>query len=142
MLERNGILRDDPRLAPLMDSLKVLQKKGNGKIYSLNNIKMDLGEFSSVVKTCHNLIVTVIEGNVVIPEFSDFCSELTDIFHRCREETGGRPAQYIPQLARGDPDKWGLSVCTVDGQRFSLGDSKDLFSIQSTRYSYAVLTLI
>ena len=42
------------------------------------------------------------------------------------------PPQYIPQLARGNPDKWGLSVCTVDGQRFSLGDSRDLFSIQST----------
>ena len=43
------------------------------------------------------------------------------------------PAQYIPQLARGDPTKWGMAVCTTDGQRFHLGDSKDLFSIQSTR---------
>ena len=51
---------------------------------------------------------------------------------RCGEETGGLPAQYIPQLARGDPDKWGMAVCTTDGQRFHLGDSKDLFSIQST----------
>ena len=56
------------------------------------------------------------------------------VFVRCGEETGGLPAQYIPQLARGDPDKWGMAVCTIDGQRFQQGDSGDLFSIQSTRY--------
>ena len=53
--------------------------------------------------------------------------------HRCGLETGGKPAKYIPQLARGDPNKWGMAVCTTDGQRFQQGDSKDLFSIQSTR---------
>ena len=58
---------------------------------------------------------------------------MSDLCVRCGEERGGLPAQYIPQLARGDPSKWGMAVCTTDGQRFHLGDSKDLFSIQSTR---------
>ena len=52
---------------------------------------------------------------------------------RCMSETSGVPAQYIPQLARGDPTKWGVSLCTIDGQRFSIGDTKDNFSLQSTR---------
>ena len=34
-------------------------------------------------------------------------------------------------MSRFDPDKWGMSVCTVDGQRFNLGDVNDPFTIQS-----------
>ena len=47
--------------------------------------------------------------------------------------TDGKPADYIPQLARRDPTKWGVGLCTVDGQRFSIGDVNDTFSLQSTR---------
>ena len=43
-----------------------------------------------------------------------------------------QPAGYIPQLARVPKDKWGISICTVDGQRFSIGDVHDKFTIQST----------
>ena len=35
------------------------------------------------------------------------------------------------KLSRFDPDKWGVSVCTVDGQRFTLGDVNEPFTIQS-----------
>ena len=44
-----------------------------------------------------------------------------------------QPAAYIPQLARASKEKWGISICTVDGQRFSIGDVHDKFTIQSTR---------
>ena len=60
---------------------------------------------------------------------------INHIPNRCKFETSGKPASYIPQLARGDPNKWGVSLCTIDGQRFSIGDVTDNFTIQSTRYS-------
>ncbi len=40
-------------------------------------------------------------------------------------------ADYIPQLRNVDPDQLAIAVCTVDGQRFSLGDAAVGFSIQS-----------
>ena len=30
-------------------------------------------------------------------------------------------------------EKWGVSICTVDGQRFSIGDANEAFPVQSTR---------
>ena len=63
------------------------------------------------------------------------------MYERCLGHRAGKPADYIPQLARVDPAKWGVSLCTIDGQRFSVGDVKEQFSIQSTRSAGAPLSI-
>ena len=47
---------------------------------------------------------------------------------------------YIPQLAAFDRDNWAMSVCTTDGQRFSLGNVNDPFTMQSCikPFTYAI----
>ena len=67
----------------------------------------------------------------IIPDFYDFCTHLKEIFERCRNNNEGNVASYIPELAKSEKDKWAMSVCTVDGQRFSLGDVDDPFTMQS-----------
>lgn len=43
----------------------------------------------------------------------------------------GAPADYIPQLARVEPDRFAISTCTVDGAHIDAGDVEHRFTIQS-----------
>jgi glutaminase len=56
---------------------------------------------------------------------------LEEIYERYRALRQGTAASYIPELAKADPDWFGISVVGVDGQRFEVGDSEQLFTIQS-----------
>ena len=76
----------------------------------------------------------------MISEFDEFTHDIKGIYDKCAPNMKGKPATYIPQLARGDPAKWAVSLCTIDGQRFHIGDVHDKFSIQSTSkpFTYAI----
>jgi glutaminase len=43
----------------------------------------------------------------------------------------GKVADYIPELAKADRNWFGISIATVDGQVFEVGDCQQLFTIQS-----------
>jgi glutaminase len=43
----------------------------------------------------------------------------------------GKNADYIPALAKVNPELFGISLITADGQIFDIGDTKHPFSIQS-----------
>lgn len=43
----------------------------------------------------------------------------------------GKVADYIPALARVSPEKFAISIHTIEGQTFSEGDYQEQFSIQS-----------
>lgn len=47
------------------------------------------------------------------------------------ELRSGGVASYIPELAKVDPDGFGIVVATVDGQVYEVGDTRRLFTIQS-----------
>ena len=46
-------------------------------------------------------------------------------------ETGGRVADYIPELGKADPDHFGVSLATIDGHVYEVGDTGIAFTIQS-----------
>lgn len=50
----------------------------------------------------------------------------------------GSVAQYIPALAAVPPDKFGMAVCTLDGDTYVIGDGNEKFSIQSISKIYAL----
>lgn len=43
----------------------------------------------------------------------------------------GEVASYIPELSKVDPGKYGVHICSIDGNNYSVGDSNEKFSIQS-----------
>jgi glutaminase len=46
-------------------------------------------------------------------------------------ETGGAVADYIPELSKADPDHFGISLATLDGHVYEVGDTRIPFTIQS-----------
>lgn len=55
-----------------------------------------------------------------------------------REKKRGRVADYIPELAKIDPNQFGISVALADGQTLSAGDADTSFSIQSVSKVFAL----
>jgi len=133
-------LRDDPCLSLLIQALQAIKKKTFSGIYGIDNIKLDINQFNKVIKKSGLLISKVFRGQLVIPEFGSFTSDIEEIYQKCKPNKSGKPADYIPQLARGNASKWGVSLCTIDGQRFSVGDVADTFTLQSTSkpFTYAL----
>ncbi|MEX0642996.1 MAG: glutaminase A [Pirellulales bacterium] len=60
-----------------------------------------------------------------------FRNTLQALHVKYRDVNDGNVADYIPELALADPKWFGISVVTVDGQMFDVGDHQQLFSIQS-----------
>ena len=57
---------------------------------------------------------------------------LDRIAMECRPmAAGGKVADYIPALARVDPDRFALVVRTIEGEEYATGDADMPFSIQS-----------
>src|ERR1700675_3186364 len=44
---------------------------------------------------------------------------------------GGAVSNYIPELGKADPDHFGISLATLDGHVYEVGDSRIPFTIQS-----------
>jgi NAD(P)-dependent dehydrogenase (short-subunit alcohol dehydrogenase family) len=43
----------------------------------------------------------------------------------------GEVATYIPELAKADPEAFGICIATIDGYAYEVGDSRREFTIQS-----------
>ncbi len=56
---------------------------------------------------------------------------LQDLYERYRNLNTGRVADYIPELARVDPNLFAICVVTVDGEFFGVGDFEETFTLQS-----------
>ncbi|RXM37274.1 Glutaminase kidney isoform, mitochondrial [Acipenser ruthenus] len=88
------------------------------------------------------LLTQAFRKKFVIPDFVPFTSHIDELYESAKKLSGGQVADYIPQLAKFSPDLWAVSLCTVDGQRHSVGDTKVPFCLQSCvkplKYAIAV----
>lgn len=125
-LQEMGIRRDDFRLRGALGGFRDLHDS------ALNETTLEFADFAKMLHgDGARLIRDAIWGDLVIPEFQAFSRDIQEIYESVREMSGGKVATYIPQLGRVNPDLFAITICTVDGQQYQLGDSQQFFSIQS-----------
>jgi glutaminase len=130
-IEATGISLDDFRLTATMS-----------KLNSLKAQPIDCDLFAKTIGEELIILNKILLGKLIIPDWSEFCSDIDLVFREVARETQGSNADYIPILRDADPEKWGVAVCTVDGQQLGLGDVDVYHSIQSVckplNYAYAL----
>ena len=112
-----GIEPDDPRVREMIAGLPDTGGHDGGGL--------TIEQFTAICEASGGLIARALRGDLVVPDFPLLKSELQQMADRVRTDDGGAVADYIPQLKRVDPDKFGFGVCTVDGQRFTIGARGD-----------------
>ena len=66
------------------------------------------------------------------PQFISPIQEFLEELHRkCAVENGGQVATYIPELAKANPDWFGVCLVTANGAVYEVGDTRQEFTIQS-----------
>uniref|UniRef100_A0A8B9L1C7 glutaminase n=1 Tax=Astyanax mexicanus TaxID=7994 RepID=A0A8B9L1C7_ASTMX len=135
-LKSTGLLTSDPRLKDCMHQLH------QAVFESADSAMMDQELFRKCVGSNIMLLTQAFQKRFIIPDFSTFASNINQLYYNAQALQGGQVADYIPQLAKFNPDLWGVSLCTVDGQRHSVGDTHVPFCLQSCvkplEYSLAI----
>uniref|UniRef100_A0A8C2HG49 glutaminase n=1 Tax=Cyprinus carpio TaxID=7962 RepID=A0A8C2HG49_CYPCA len=135
-LKATGLRTGDPRLKECMDMLKVTLKSTS------DGVMLDRHLFKKCVQSNIVLLTQAFRKKFVIPDFQPFASHIDTLYEKARKLSGGLVADYIPQIAKFSPDLWAVSLCTVDGQRHTVGDTKVPFCLQSCvkplKYAIAV----
>jgi len=120
-IESMGFLKDDPRLLTIRKNLKAL--------IPANTMKYE--EFKYCIENHICILGKILKHELIIPNFESFTQKIQTIYESTKEDNTGNVASYIPQLKRVNPDQYGISVCTIDGQRYNIGDTKVDFTVQS-----------
>uniref|UniRef100_A0A3Q4MV24 glutaminase n=1 Tax=Neolamprologus brichardi TaxID=32507 RepID=A0A3Q4MV24_NEOBR len=134
-LKATGLRTGDPRLKECMEMLKVTLK-------TTSDGALDRHLFKKCVQSNIVLLTQAFRKKFVIPDFQSFSAHIDELYENAKKMSGGQVADYIPQLARFSPDLWAVALCTVDGQRHTVGDTKVPFCLQSCvkplKYAIAV----
>ncbi|XP_034042759.1 glutaminase kidney isoform, mitochondrial isoform X3 [Thalassophryne amazonica] len=135
-LNSTGLRAGDPRLRECMETLKETLKNTS------DGVMLDRHLFKKCVQSNIVLLTQAFRKKFVIPDFQMFTSHIDELYENAKKHSEGQVADYIPQLSKFSPDLWAVSLCTVDGQRHTVGDTKVPFCLQSCvkplKYAVAV----
>jgi glutaminase len=121
-LQRSGLQPDDPRIA---EALAGLDGRGSRSVH------LTFDQFKALARHNSSLIRRAVEGGLAVPDFAALTADINQMYAELLLVQSGAVAGYIPQLRRVDPEQLAIAVCTVDGQRFSVGDTATAFCLQS-----------
>jgi glutaminase len=76
------------------------------------------------------------------PAGTNYQAALDHAFEKYKDLQEGKNADYIKELARVDPNIYGIALVTVDGQVFTKGDLTSMVSIQSISKVFTLARVI
>src|SRR6476469_6352962 len=91
------------------------------------------------------LFGTVVWSSALAPtslKAEHFKAAINKAYESVRIVKSGKNASYIPALAKTDPELFAISIVTVDGQVFEVGDFHHRFSIQSISKAFTLAKVI
>jgi glutaminase len=139
-LGRAGIQPGDPRVRAAFVGVRTPDGRPLG--LDTQPVRLDQHQFAAIARHGDGVIGRALSGDLAVPpgEFAEFARGIERIYGELLEERSGEVAQYIPTLRDADPERFGIAVCTADGQVFQIGDADVGFSVQSTSkpFSYAM----
>uniref|UniRef100_A0A914EL67 glutaminase n=1 Tax=Acrobeloides nanus TaxID=290746 RepID=A0A914EL67_9BILA len=143
VLKNYGLHETDPRLLPMMNEIRKIEQEKEEMFHEAKDPKhwkLNKKDFTRCITQSLALVTKTLQNDLIVPSWNQFCQHMKEIYEICKDANGGKVADYIPQLARFDPNLWSVAICTVDGQRASWGDSKKPFCVQSVSkaYNYAI----
>uniref|UniRef100_H2MAT3 glutaminase n=1 Tax=Oryzias latipes TaxID=8090 RepID=H2MAT3_ORYLA len=124
-LKKTGLQPSDPRLQHGIHQMRQSSHDSSGSVL------IDKTLFRRCVGNNVMLLTNAFRKHFIIPDFEQFTHQIDKIYESAKHQDGGQVADYIPQLAKFSPDLWGVSLCTIDGQRHSVGNTKVPFCMQS-----------
>uniref|UniRef100_A0AAQ4RLE1 glutaminase n=1 Tax=Gasterosteus aculeatus aculeatus TaxID=481459 RepID=A0AAQ4RLE1_GASAC len=124
-LRKTGLLTSDPRLR---DCVRQMRQSSRD---SVGPAMMDQKLFRRCAGNNIMLLTKAFRKKFIIPNFEEMTQNIDRMYDSAQQQESGQVANYIPQLAKFSPDLWGVSLCTIDGQRHSVGDTKVPFCLQS-----------
>ncbi len=127
----SGIQLNDFRLRTTMERLQALGES-----------PISFEGFVALVSDELMMVKRAFNRELVIPDWQEFCHDIETVFQHVAGDCSGSNAGYIPILRDADPNKWGVALCSVDGQRLEIGDVDVYHSIQSVSkpitYAFAI----
>ncbi|MDC0036811.1 hypothetical protein OAJ27_01035, partial [bacterium] len=93
-LESRGILMTDPRIQETVKDLEAFK----------DTEEITAKQFYKIVVQNITLIEKALKGDLIIPDFSKFAQHIAGVFEETRSNMSGHVADYIPQLARVNPN--------------------------------------
>ena len=68
--------------------------------------------------------------------------EIDKIYHKLKNKTGGKNASYIPELKKVNPKLYGISIYTVNGDEYNIGDCNKEFALESCAKVFTLALMV